>query len=259
MCLAVPFGLTEEPVASENAARLLNSKQITSSLSEVRGFIDRGNLVEAKTKCKDLLAHKLAPEDLRRVHSELYQLNVQLIFSQTSTPDSIQYIVQQGDTLQKIAKKHKTTIELLKKSNSIESDRIYSGMKLKVSTANYTILVDKSENLLKLFSGDELLKAYPVATGEGTKTPAGTFTIETKLENPTWFSPAGIAIPPGSPENLLGTRWMGFSIPSYGIHGTTDPGSIGTHVTHGCVRMHNEDVEELYSIVPLKTQVTIVE
>jgi lipoprotein-anchoring transpeptidase ErfK/SrfK len=76
--------------------------------------------------------------------------------------------------------------------------------------------------------------------------------------NPTWFK-AGAVVPAASPENILGTRWMGLDKPGYGIHGTTDPQSLGKQVTQGCVRLSNRDVEELYTIVPLGTEVTIIE
>ena len=66
-------------------------------------------------------------------------------------------------------------------------------------------------------------------------------------------------MPPESPENVLGTRWMGFDIPGYGIHGTVEPKAIGQQVTAGCVRMLNEQVEELYSILPVGTEVVIVD
>ena len=62
-----------------------------------------------------------------------------------------------------------------------------------------------------------------------------------------------------SPEYELGSRWMGLSEPEYGIHGTNDASTIGKHITKGCVRMRNEDVEELYAIIPSGTEVTIVE
>jgi lipoprotein-anchoring transpeptidase ErfK/SrfK len=64
-------------------------------------------------------------------------------------------------------------------------------------------------------------------------------------------------VPPRSPENFLGTRWLGFNIPKYGIHGTIYPELIGQSVSGGCVRMRNEDVEELYAIIPVGTKVVI--
>lgn len=170
--------------------------------------------------------------------------------------DSFFYSVQPNDTLLKIAKKHGTTVELIKKMNGLTKDIIIPGQKLKIAKAVFSIQIDKSENKLRLYANGELLKIYPVATGRNNSTPIGTFTIENKLENPTWYT-AGAVIPPDSPENMLGTRWLGFSLQSYGIHGTILPETIGTQDSEGCIRMLNEDVEELYSIVPLKTNVVV--
>ena len=66
-------------------------------------------------------------------------------------------------------------------------------------------------------------------------------------------------VPPDSPENILGTRWLGIDKQGYGLHGSVDPTSIGKQVTAGCVRMPNKDVEELFDIVPVGTDVMIVD
>jgi lipoprotein-anchoring transpeptidase ErfK/SrfK len=118
--------------------------------------------------------------------------------------------------------------------------------------------VYKSQNILILKTDEEIIKTYIVSTGKNNSTPVGTFKIANKLINPTWFK-AGAVVAAGSPENILGTRWLGFNLPGYGIHGTTDPKSVGKQVTEGCVRMLNSEVEELYSIVPVGTEVTIVD
>ncbi|MCX5716395.1 MAG: L,D-transpeptidase family protein [Candidatus Omnitrophica bacterium] len=187
-----------------------------------------------------------------------WDLNIKLLFSQTQAPDSKIYQVEPGDTLGKIAKKFNTTVELLMRSNNLKSDLIRPGMRLKVCTAKFSILVDKSQNTLTLKANDDIFKIYTVATGLDNSTPIGTFTIVTKEVNPTWYK-SGAIVPPGSPKNILGTRWMGISLPGYGIHGTTEPESIGKQVTAGCVRMLNNEVEELYTIVPSGTEVTIVD
>ena len=97
-----------------------------------------------------------------------------------------------------------------------------------------------------------------MSTGKDNNTPIGNFKIVNKLVNPTWFR-TGAVIPPDSPENILGSRWMGLSKKGYGIHGSTDETSIGKQVTQGCIRMKNKDVEELYIIVPQNAKVTIVD
>ena len=118
--------------------------------------------------------------------------------------------------------------------------------------------IQDDRNLLHLIEDDQFIKSYPVATGKDSSTPIGTFKIVTKIPNPVWYK-QGAVVPPESPENILGTRWMGIDKQGYGIHGSVDPSAIGQHVTAGCVRMTNRDVEELFGIVPVGTDVTIVD
>ena len=178
------------------------------------------------------------------------------LFSKEITPGSIAYVVKPGDSLYVIARKNHTTVDLIKKINGLKNDNIYPRMKLKIHTAPFSIRIDKSENVLSLYSNGEVVKKYSVATGKKNCTPVGDFKITDKLVNPTWFK-TGAILPPGSPENALGSRWMGLDKPAYGIHGTIEPKSIGTQASEGCIRMLNEEVEELYSIVPVGTKVTI--
>jgi len=168
------------------------------------------------------------------------------------------YTIQPGDSLYKIAKKHDTTIELLQKANSISGAKIYPGDKIKIIKGTFSVFVDKSENILDLKLNETTLKTYRVATGKNNSTPVGSYVIKNKLVDPTWYS-EGAVVPPDSPENILGTRWMGFDLRGYGIHGTTIPQSIGTQDTAGCVRMFNHEVEELYSLLPVGSKVTIVD
>jgi len=181
-----------------------------------------------------------------------------LLFSPVITPKSVLYEIKPGDSLNKIATRFNTTAELIAKSNNIDSDKIFPGRKIKVWTEPFSIFVDKSQNVLTLKSGEEVVKTYVVSTGKNNSTPVGTFKITNKLTDPTWFK-AGAVVPASSSENVLGTRWMGFDLSGYGIHGTTEPQTLGQQVTQGCVRMANHDVEELYIIVPTGTEVTIVD
>lgn len=110
----------------------------------------------------------------------------------------------------------------------------------------YNITVDLEKKELTLKEGEQIIKVYPVAVGKpSTPTPTGNWRIIQKTQNP------------GGP---FGARWMRINVPwgGYGIHGTNQPESIGQAVSHGCVRMNNEDVIELYDIVPLGTEVKII-
>jgi lipoprotein-anchoring transpeptidase ErfK/SrfK len=136
-----------------------------------------------------------------------------------------------------------------------------------VTTASLgtTIVVDISENTLVLYEALRAVKEYRVATGTpGYPTPTGTFEIVDKKENPTWYNPApdtwGADLPPfigPGPGNPLGTRAMYLNAPGIRIHGTWDSSSIGTAASHGCIRMHIEDAEELYPLVPIGARVLI--
>lgn len=115
-----------------------------------------------------------------------------------------------------------------------------------VPTQGYSITVDTDTFTLSLTQNGGLIKTYPVAIGNpSTPTPLGNWRIVQKTKNP------------GGP---FGTRWMKISVPwgGYGIHGTDNPSSIGRAASHGCIRMYNEDVNELYDIVPLGTPVKII-
>ena len=198
-------------------------------------------------------------DDLQKTQEALENKNIQMLYSSIPTPDSISYEVQKGDTLTKIAKKFSTTQDLIMKANGLKNPAIVPlGRKIKVHNEKISIAVVKSQNILTLKSGDRVLKTYHVATGVNNSTPAGTFKIVNKIINPPWYTAGGV-IPPDNPENILGSRWFGLSVQGYGIHGTTQPQTIGQQVTSGCVRMKNADVEELYEIVPEGTEVVIVD
>ncbi|WCN38392.1 L,D-transpeptidase [Aneurinibacillus uraniidurans] len=123
------------------------------------------------------------------------------------------------------------------------------------------IEINKTTNRLTVFLNDHPIYYFPVATGKNrTLTPEGEFRIITKVKNP-WYVPKNI--PGGSEQNPLGTRWLGLNVSNtggykYGIHGTNNPYSIGYHVSQGCIRMQNKDVEWLFRNIPLGTTVLIV-
>src|ERR1035438_4060710 len=87
----------------------------------------------------------------------------------------------------------------------------------------------------------------PPGTGGGKGGKKGRFTVAARLTHPTWYGP-GKVVPPGK-SNPLGPRWIGLSRKGYGIHGTSNPRSIGRPASHGCIRMRNSDVEELFGLV----------
>ncbi|MFH1395066.1 MAG: L,D-transpeptidase family protein [Candidatus Omnitrophota bacterium] len=206
---------------------------------------------------KRLIAEFPDIADSAEVNAIIEDLNITIIFSPAIAENSVEYEVLPGDTLYKIAKNFNTTVELIKKTNGLEKDLIRPGQRLKIIVSEFSVFVDKSENMLLLKNMDEIIKSYKVSTGKNNSTPVGIFRVEEKMVQPVWYK-IGSVVAPDSEEYELGSRWMGLSVEGYGIHGTSDESTIGQQVTHGCVRMRNDDVVELFTIIPSGTKVTIV-
>jgi len=118
------------------------------------------------------------------------------------------------------------------------------------------IVVSITDRKLLLLSGEQVLKVYPVAVGKpSTPSPQGTYEIINRVKNPAWYGPDGVVAP--GRHNPLGTRWMGLSAKGYGIHGTNVPSSIGKAASHGCIRMAQADLEELFEMVTVGAMVEL--
>lgn len=132
-------------------------------------------------------------------------------------------------------------------ANSAATPRLESSAKTRrpVVRPVMRIVVSIPDRKLALVEDDRVVKIYSVAVGaNATPSPEGKFRIATRLENPSWYWP-GKVIPAGV-KNPLGPRWMGLGVRGFGIHGTNEPRTIGRNVSHGCIRMRNRDVKDLF-------------
>lgn len=119
------------------------------------------------------------------------------------------------------------------------------------------LIVNLAARKIILVEDGKVLKTYPVAVGKhSTPSPSGCFHIVNRVANPT-YSHAGRVVKPG-PSNPVGTRWMGLGYKGYGIHGTNQPESVGHAASHGCIRMRNRDVEELFELVQVGDEVDLI-
>lgn len=110
------------------------------------------------------------------------------------------------------------------------------------------IVVSLADRRLALVEDGRAFTIYDVAVGKpSTPSPVGTFTIERRVANPTYHHDGKTVLP--GPNNPVGTRWMGLTKHGYGIHGTSQPGSIGKAASHGCIRMAKKDLGEFYELV----------
>jgi len=129
---------------------------------------------------------------------------------------------------------------------SAGAQEIPSLNKKRIVPEHLSIIIDMDRLKLTLFDSGEPIHQYPVAMGRyETPTPAGNWEIVSQDLNP---------------PDVMGTRWLGLNIPygSYGIHGTNAPHSIGSFASHGCIRMHNDHVEEIFGLVAPSTPVIII-
>lgn len=228
-------------------------------LARAKALRASDQLVEARELAWQVLdtttnaALRKAAEDL------LGEVNIELVFSPRMSPEKEEYVVQKGDSLDKLRRKFGTTVEVIRRGNRLPGDVIRAGDRLRIFKGRFSVEVSKSRNDLVLYMNDRFFKRYRVGTGRYGKTPTGEFVIKEKIPQPTWWRPDGKAIPYGSPENVLGTHWLSLNIPGYGLHGTWEPETIGTQASDGCVRLLNQDIEELFHLLPEGTPVRIIE
>ena len=236
------------------AAPVSKTDPTTEKLSSAINLQREGKLAESRSALQELAITTNVPD---QVFVVLGEVNSQILFSAAPAPEKEDYTIVAGDSLGKLASKFGTTIELIRKANNITGDKIRVGDRLRIYQGKFAVEISKSANTLTVTDDGKFFKRYRVGTGQYAKTPVGEFKITSRIENPPWYRSDGKTIPFGDPENILGTHWLGINVAGYGIHGTWDTNSIGKQASAGCVRLLNDDVAELYIILPIGTTVTI--
>lgn len=289
--VAVP-SVTTPPTTAPTTPPPVNQTKPASPVTfkgDARQLIEQA---DAKRKSDDLLeARKLLVEAIDTgklsdaehddVLRRLSDINDVVVFSPKKfiTDDTATlYKVQPGDLMQKIAAKYDTTWQFIGRLNGISDPRkLPVGKTLKIIKGPLHAKVDKSDFTIDIYIGKPgtpgaiFLKRFRVGLGEHDSTPTGEWLVDTKLENPRYYSPrteGPRVIEPDDPANPLGERWIALigqsgqavGKSSYGIHGTIEPDSIGKKKSMGCIRMLNEDVELVYEmLIPGKSTVTVVD
>jgi len=185
---------------------------------------------------------------------------------------SAEHVVARGDSLASIGARYGVSVQLVVQQNALDPRKpLRPGQVLQVTARHVVppppddgILINLPQRMLFLFRGGRLASAYPVAVGRASwPTPTGEFTVRTRETDKTWIVPVSIQeemrregkpvltrVPPG-PENPLGRHWIGLSLPAIGIHGTIAPASVYGFRSHGCIRVHPDDVAQLFDRVAI--------
>jgi len=186
--------------------------------------------------------------------------------------------VKSGDNLHKIAERYDIGYgEIIAANTDINPDKLQIGQRIVIPSQfilpphdNNEIVIDVSKRRLYYFMHDKVFTA-PIAVGRaGWETPKATAYIQRKVTDPYWKVPQEIIadkakqgiivpeiIPPGA-DNPLGRYAMTLSLPSFLIHGTNDPTTIGKRISAGCIRMYPKDIAVLFDLVPVGTKVRIL-
>jgi hypothetical protein len=282
---AQPANVTED-AAIEHALSLRQAGDEAGAVAALRRAIQQAQTVEQGARAGLFLAPSVADlaerrqylsaaleagvvrgEEYEQVGGSLRELNLSAAKSLQPLIAAESYTVASGDSLWKLCNRTfperfgvTPEVGLVRLVNGLTRDSLKAGQVLKVPKALLVVKVDTQQHGLVAWLGDVAVAAYRVGLGRDDRTPRRTFSVLVKQENPAWFY-AGRTIPFGDPENILGTRWMGFDsqpgASGFGIHGTSLPESIGKNESMGCVRMRNPEVEELFELVPRGAQVTI--
>jgi lipoprotein-anchoring transpeptidase ErfK/SrfK len=180
------------------------------------------------------------------------------------------HVLSSGEVLARVAERYRISPELIASVNNIANMNVVRvGQRLKVLNGPLHAVVHKSRFEIWVYLGDTLIERFPVGLGVEGSTPTGRWQVSEKLTNPTYYPPRGGAVVAADdPQNPLGEHWIalqgveGESVgqSGYGIHGTNEPHTIGKNASLGCIRLHNEDVARLYTMLARnESTVTIVE
>ncbi len=221
-----------------------------------------GDLLIARSHLTEAVQLGLPDQHLIDARAALVRIGAETVFGGRVIPgDPLvdRYVVQAGDSLSKIAGKYQVTADFLARINNIRNKNVIQlGQNLKVVRGPFHARVHKGSFGMDIYLQDTFVRHYRVGLGKDGSTPTGEWIVGTKLTNPTYYPPrGGRMIAADDPENPLGERWIeligvgGNAVGQqrYGIHGTIEPDSIGRSESMGCIRLHNEDVAEVYTLL----------
>lgn len=217
------------------------------------------NNEEQAKKNLDIIMKK--PESPAKADAEFLvgDLNMRALKSPTPGVDDEVYTIKRGDSLWKMERELKVPSDLLITVNNLNPRSLSVGTQIKVPRVDFSLIVDKPNRVLILRNRGSFLKKYKVGIhNDDAQLPASVYSVIKKYDKGMeWTDPAtNQTVKPGEPNNPYGNRFVELRR-GVGIHGTNDPERVGTYMNKGFVSMTNDDIEEVYGLVQVKTPVTV--
>lgn len=240
---------------------------------EIEELCAQGRWREARAKLAPLFVSAISDPDRTELARKGLEISREMLVTRPDEKEVELYEIQQGDNLEGIARKFKTLNgvkgALMLVNHTRENAILRVGRKVRIPRGTWSVVIDKSLFRLWVCCEGAPFKGYTITTGApGKETPAARFVAGNKNPKPAWWPPADmkvsgkIPVPYGDPQNPLGEWWIALDHdqhPGIGIHGTNDPGSIGTRASNGCIRMINEEVGEVAALAFKGMTVAVVE
>lgn len=270
------------PAPAPRVTPLVLAVPADKAVAEGKRLLDAGELLKGRDVLNAaLVSGQLSASDAAIARQLIQQANQEIIFSRKTFPDDPWqdvYTVQSGDLMVRIANRFFTPYEFICKINgNIDPRRIRPGQKLKVIKGPFHAVVNMKDFRMDLYLGSPggsdamYVMSFPVGLGADNSTPTGLWVVPSgaKARNPVYYSPRGEGIiAADDPKNPLGEHWIALEgiegnavgAQSYGIHGTIEPESIGKQASMGCIRLHNDDVAQVFEMLyEVKSHVRTVE
>lgn len=222
-------------------------------------LMDEGKLRDARMKLTGVLGTEPNAADEAEALKALRSINQRIFLSTGVEGDLKLYTVKAGDTLERVARAHGTTWEMIQRLNGLDGTRINVGQELKILGGKFELIVRKEKFVMDLMLDGAFIQRYEVGLGLQGSTPLGEFTVKNRIPKP-----ADGSYPYGHEKHRLGSRWLGLSSEAghkgYGIHGcrAEEESQIPGECSQGCVRMKNGDIEEVYDIIPAGTRLVVI-
>jgi LysM repeat protein len=221
-------------------------------LAKCEELQNSGKLVEARTALMNFVENNPDSTKIEEAKAVLGQINTAIFFSTYPAPEKVEYSVQKGDVLMKIAMKMKTTSELIMRSNNMSGTMLHIGQHLLVSQPNFSIVISRKEKKVTLLNDGKFFKQFSALTW-GVPPARSSAAITGKVrEKIAWRN--GVQVPLGSKDYPGSARWVEISVANYTLY---SQGSDNSAKPPGGIELSQEAMEELSTLLSRNVPVTI--